>query len=34
MSDNLVVLLAYLGCYGLIVAYAAYLHLRLRKTTE
>ncbi len=34
MSDTLIVVLAYLGSYGLIVGYAAYLHLRLRKTRE
>jgi hypothetical protein len=34
MSDTLIVVLSYLGCYGLIVGYAAYLHLRLRKTAE
>lgn len=31
MSDSLVVVLTFLGSYGLIVAYAAYIHLRLRK---
>ena len=34
MSDTLIVALSYLGCYGLIVGYASYLHFRLRKTTE
>lgn len=31
MSDSLVVLLTFLGSYGLIVGYAAMIHLRLRR---
>jgi hypothetical protein len=34
MSDSAVVFLVYVACYGLILGYALYLHLRLRKTEE
>lgn len=34
MSDTLIVTLSYIACYGLIVAYAAFLHRRLHKTRE
>lgn len=31
MSDSLIVTLTFLGVYGLIVAYAAYIHVRVRR---
>jgi hypothetical protein len=34
MSDDVVVFLVYVVCYGLILGYAVYLHRRLRKTEE